>query len=151
MKKEMPVSSDNNQLSGASFQAMIQSYAAQQGWPLADINDHRAILQFKMPSGRAQTLYILKYENTLEFSVPSAAGFPSQDSIPHMLSTLLLQKNTKNRFGFWCIEEIGGKQVYSYMHNAELQLLTAEYFGRVVAVLVNECDAFEATLMKMMP
>jgi hypothetical protein len=137
-------------VAGENFQHTIQNYAAQQGWPLAGVDEQHAILRFDMPSGRVQTLYILNYKNTLEFSVPSAAGFPSQDSIPHMLSTLLLKKNTKNSFGFWCIMEIGEKQVYTYMHNAELQLLTPEYFRRVVVTLVNECDEFEAKLMEMM-
>jgi hypothetical protein len=133
-----------------NFQDTIQNYAAQQGWPLAGVDEQHAILRFDMPSGRVQTLYILNYKNTLEFSVPSAAGFPSQDSIPHMLSTPLLKKNTRNSLGFWCIMEIVEKQVYTYMHNAELQLLSPEYFRRVVVTLVNECDEFEAKLMEMM-
>jgi len=150
MKGEIALADTNEQVSDVNFQSTIQNYAAQHGWSLADVDEQHAIMRFNMPSGRVQTLYILNYRNTLEFSVPSAAGFPSQDSIPHMLSTLLLKKNTKNNFGFWCIMEIGEKQIYTYMHNAELQLLTPEYFGRVVVTLVNECDEFEAKLVEML-
>ncbi len=102
-----------------------------------------------MDSGRVQTLYILRYETTLEFSVPSEATFEDEDRIPHWLSTILLRRNAQNKIGFWCIEEIGKKQVYSYMHNAEMSLINQEYFARVILALIRECDNFEGILDKI--
>lgn len=133
--------------SGVNFKSTVQKYCAQNGWKIAEINNERAILKFGMESGRSQTLYIIRYASTLEFSVPSIAIFDSEDSVPHYLSTLLLKRNSEKKIGFWCIEQIGGKHVFSFMHNAELQLLTSDYFGSVVRVLIGECDNFEGVLL----
>lgn len=136
--------------SGVNFRGTIQKYCDHNGWNIADINDKRAVLRFTMESDREQVLYIIRYESTLEFSVPSLVKFDSEDDIPHYFSTLLLKRNSEKKIGFWCIEEIGGKVVYSFMHNAELQLINSEYFGTVVRVLINECDDFEGVVLEMM-
>ncbi len=133
-----------------NFKGTVQKYCAQQGWKIADIDDKHAVLRFTMNSGRNQTLYIIRYDSTLEFSVPSLAAFDSEDQIPHYLSTILLKRSSQRKIGFWCIEQIGGKQVYSCMHNAEMKLIDADYFAQIVRVLVNECDDFEDTLLKML-
>lgn len=136
--------------SGMNFANTIKKYCAANGWKIADLNDKRAILRFGMSSGRDQTLYIIRYESTLEFSVPSMATFDSEDNIPHFLSTLLLKRSSERKIGFWCIEQIGGKHVYSHMHNAEMQLIDSNYFAKVVRVLINECDDFEGVLIKIL-
>jgi len=136
--------------SGVNFANTIKKYCAANGWKIADLNDKRAILRFSMSSGRDQTLYIIRYESTLEFSVPSGAAFDSEDSIPHLLSTLLLKRSSERKIGFWCIEQIGGKHVYSCMHNAEMQLIDSNYFAKVVMALINECDDFEGVLVKIL-
>jgi len=136
--------------SGVNFANTIKKYCAANGWKIADLNDKRAILRFSMSSGREQTLYIIRYESTLEFSVPSMATFDSEDDIPHFLSTLLLKRNSELKIGFWCIEKIDRKHVYSCMHNAEMQLIDSSYFGKVVMALVKECDDFEGVLIEML-
>ena len=118
---------------GSNFRSTIQKYCAQNSWKIADLNDRRAILRFDMNSGRTQTLYIIKFETTLEFSVPSGLNFGSEDDVPHRLSTILLKRSAERKIGFWCIEEIGGKQTFSCMHNAEIQLLDSTYFATLVS------------------
>lgn len=135
---------------GATFERTIKQYCDDQGWQLADLNDRRAILQFTMESGRTQTLYIIKYDTTLEFSVPSALSYASTDDVPHQVSTLLLQRNAQKKIGFWCIEEIQDKKTYSCMHNAEVNLIDSNYFASVVSALIEECDEFEGTADQMM-
>ena len=135
--------------SGMNFAKTVRKYCAANGWKIADLNNDRAILRFSMSSGRSQTLYMIRYESTIEFSVPSMAAFGSEDDIPHFLSTLLLKRSSEKKIGFWCIEEIGGEQVYSCMHNAEMQLLDSDYFARVVRALINECDDFEGLLIEL--
>lgn len=136
--------------SGVNFASTIKKYCAASGWKIHDLSNERAILRFSMNSGRSQTLYIIRYESTLEFSVPSIAIFDSESDIPHFLSTLLLKRSAERRIGFWCIEVIGGKHVYSCMHNSELQLIDNNYFARVVRALINECDDFEDTLLQIL-
>ena len=81
--------------------------------------------------------------------MPSALAFDTEEEIPHFLSTLLLKRSRENRFGFWCIEEISGKHVYSYMHNAEMQLINPAYFERVSRALIIECDNFEQEISQL--
>ena len=94
--------------SGVNFAGTIKKYCSAIGWKIADLNDKRGILRFSMESGRNQTLYIIRYESTLEFSVPSIAAFDSEDNIPHHLSTILMKRSAERKIGFWCIEKIGG-------------------------------------------
>lgn len=134
----------------ATYKLTMQKYCANHGWKIADLNDRRMILKFNMESGRTQTLYVIRYETTLEFSVPSMLNFASENELPHQISTLLLRRNMENKIGFWCIEKIGEKFVYSYMHNAEMQLIDNEYFGRVVMALIGECDKLEGLILQLL-
>ena len=139
-----------NLFSGLNFTNTIKKYCNEADWNIADLDKEVAVLKFSMNSGRRQTLYIIKYESTLEFSVPSMAAFDSEEDIPDFLSTLLLKRNSEKKIGFWCIEITGGKHVYSCMHNAEMQLINQNYFMKVVRALINECDEFEETLKQML-
>lgn len=130
------------------FKNAIQECAAQNEWKIADLNDRRAILNFSMDSGRTQILYIIRYGLTLEFSVPSLVSFDSEADISHQLSTFLIAQNSQNKFGFWCLEPIGEKLVYSYMQNIEMQLLNSDYFGEIVRALIRGCDNFESFIIK---
>lgn len=132
------------------FEHKVKDYCRRWGWNIAEIDSSHATLIFTMASGRDQTLYVVPYQTTLEFSVPSMAMFEDLDDIPHYLSTTLLQRNASKKIGFWCIEIIGDNYVYSYMHNAELQLITPDYFGAVVRELVAECEAFEQELLNFL-
>jgi hypothetical protein len=136
--------------SGANFRVTIQKYCSQNNWRPSDINDRRAILKFDMKSGRTQTLYIIKFDTTLEFSVPSMINFSSEDDIPHYISTILMKRNRERKIGFWCIEIIGNKQTYSAMHNAEMKLMDSDYFALVIQALISDCDEFEGTIIKIL-
>jgi len=129
--------------SGVNFENTIKKYCAANDWRIAELDNKHAVLRFSMSSGRTQILYIIRFESTLEFSVPSMAVFDSEDDIPHFISTLLLKRSSEIKVGFWCIETIRGKCLYSCMHNAEMQLIDSGYFARVVRALINECDNFE--------
>lgn len=134
---------DLDLFSTSNFRYTIQKYCNQIGWKISDINERRAILKFNADSGNTQTLFIIRYENTLEFSVPSAVKFNSEDNVPGWMSTMLLCKNAEYKLGFWCMETIDYQKVFSIMHNAELSLINVDYFGRVILKLIEECDQFE--------
>lgn len=134
----------------SSFVSAVQSCSAQNGWIVSEISDRLAKLKFTMPSGRTQILYIAKYDYTLEFSVPSGVILDSEDEFPGLLSAKLLRRNAEQKVGFWCIEHISGKYVYSCMHNAEIQQIDAAYFARIVRALIKECDEFEGLVLKLL-
>ncbi len=139
-----------NSFSGAGFEALIRETAETMQWSLDEINETGAVLHFGMSSGRTQVLRILRFDGTLEFSVQSMAVFESEDNIPHYLSTVLLKVNARHKIGFWCLQEIEKKLVFSVMHNVELAHLDRQYLVNIVSVLIEQCDQFEGTLIKVL-
>ena len=141
---------DKDIFSGFKFRSTIEGYCRTIGWNISRIDNQIAVINFNMESGSTQTLFIVKYDSTLEFSCPSGLKFDDIDDIPHNLSTFLLGKNAEYKLGFWGIENIGGKQVFSIIHNAEMSLIDVIYFGRVVAKLIQECDDFERKIEELL-
>ena len=137
----MPSLADS--FSGSYFQQTIRNYCSDLGWRISNIDNRMATLRFDMESGQVQALFITRYESTLEFSVPSVFRFDTADEVPGYLSTLLLKWSAERKIGFWCLEEVGEKLIFSCMHNAEMQLIDVDYFAAVVRELINQCEAFE--------
>jgi DNA integrity scanning protein DisA with diadenylate cyclase activity len=125
------------------FRSLIQFYCNQLGWKVGEINGRRAIIKFQMPSGSTQVLFIIRFENTLEFSVPSSIYYNSTDNVPGWMSTMLLIENSKHKIGFWCLEDIEGRQVISIMHNAQIAMMSIEFFQIIIKNLLLACDKFE--------
>ena len=86
--------------SGTNYQATIRSYCNQLGWSIHDLNNLRAVLKFQASSGISQTVFIIRHENTLEFSCPSGVKFLNRDSVPGWISTFLLGQNSTYKLGF---------------------------------------------------
>ena len=124
-------------------------YCAEHGWNIAEINDRKAKLRFETASGSTQILYIIRFDTTLEFSVPGKFSFADEAEVPHRLSTILMGRNSEMKIGFWCLEKIQGQSLFSIMHNQEISLLDSEYFGVIVRKLVSECDEFEVAVDNM--
>ncbi|WP_217357045.1 MULTISPECIES: hypothetical protein [unclassified Dolichospermum] len=145
-----PMAIDKDLLSSFKFRSTIQNFCQTVGWNLYSIDDTIAILRFNMDSGSTQTVFIIKYDSTLEFSCPSSLKLDDIDDIPHRLSTLLLKKNAGYKFGFWSIKEIANKQIFSIIHNAEMSLIDINYFCKIVDRLIQECDEFEQAIANIM-
>ncbi len=137
---------DKDIFSSLKFRLTIENYCQTLGWSIYSIDNKVATLRFNMKSGNTQTLFIIKFDSTLEFSCPTGFKFNNIADIPHSLSTLLLMENKKYKWGFWCLEQINNKQVFSIMHNAEMSLIDINYFYKVVIQLVEECEKFEQVL-----
>lgn len=142
------MSSLKSLFSAANFKSTVKNYCQQIGWKIADIDDKHATLIFTMDSGRDQRLFLIRYEETIEFSVPSLIQIADEDDIPHQISTVLLKRNASKIYGFWAIEEINKKYTFSIMHNAQLELMNVDFFAAVVRSLISECDEFEDMLLK---
>lgn len=134
----------------SAFEKAIQAFAEANEWEAAELDADKAIFEFEMESGRTQTVYVIPYEDVVEFSVPSAASFESEEDIPHEASTILLQRNSQLKLGFWCMEEIEDEWCYEIMHNESFEELDEENFAEIVEALINECDEFEGILEEML-
>ena len=129
------------------FEGRVLGWATANGWVLNDLNPKRAVLKFDLPSGRTQTLYVIDLGPVVELSVPSILVFDSIEEVPRDLAVTCLRRNTKNTVGFWCLEQIEGKQAFSFMWNMPHHLLDAETFSQVVRALVVGCDELESDLV----
>lgn len=131
------------------FSAFINRMCSASNWVVRELDDEHAIIEFTLDQARSQTLFIFSFGDELEFSVPSFAAFDSLEDVPHFISSTLLQVNAKTKIGFWCLEQIGNKMVYSYMHNARMEMVDEAQFIDIVMTLVQRVDEFESLLMKM--
>lgn len=132
-----------------SFTTLISRMCNAHHWIVREIDEAHAVIEFKLNETRFQTLFIFGFDENVEFSVPSFAAFDSLEQIPHLISSSLLQINAKTKIGFWCLEEIGGKLVYTYMHNIKLSQLDEKLFGDIVMTLVQRVDEFESLLVNL--
>jgi len=134
----------------SNFEKTIRGYCQEIGWTPSVIEADYAKLKFEMESGHPKTLYILRLEEVLEFSVLSQLFFEEGDEIQSWMLTRLLLDNAKSKTGFWCIETIKNKMVFSFMHNAELRTLDCDRFAAIVTRLVGVCDDLETDIEAMM-
>lgn len=128
---------------GSYFKRAIKTYCEDHNWKIADIDADHAELEFRIHSKRKHSLYIVRYDTTVEFFVPSLPVLDTEEWRSKKFSRSLLQRNSQKKVGFWCIKEIKEKFFYSYMHNAELKLLDSEYFAQIIGGMISECDAIE--------
>ena len=137
-------------LNTVNFIQKIREFCNYHEWILNQIDSKSAKLRFQAPSGNTQTLYILRYEDTVEFSVPSGLAFDNLSEVNGDISTYLLNRNAQRKFGFWCLEKIQEKFVISVMHNAPISLIDVNYFGMISQALVAECDQFELKIAQIL-
>ncbi len=131
------------------FMPFLTRMCAAHNWVIREVDNEHAVIEFSVDKTRTQTLFIFSFDDYLEFSVPSFAAFDSPENIPHILSTSLLQINAKTKIGFWCVEKIGEKSVFTFMHNASLAQLDETLFGEIVTTLIQRVDEFENLLVRM--
>jgi hypothetical protein len=120
-----------------------------QNWKITESDPDHAVIQFAVDETRTQTLFVFGFDNSLEFSVPSFAAFDSLDNVPHLISSTLLQINAKTKLGFWCLEHIGERFVYTFMHNADLSSVDEVVFKEIVTTLIQRVNEFENLLENM--
>jgi len=121
--------------------------ATANGWVVHDLNAKRAVIKFDLASGRTQTLYAIDLGVVVELSVPSALVFDTVDDVPRDLAVTCLRRSAKTKVGFWCLEQIEGKQAFSFMWNLPHRMLDAITFGEVVRALVIGCDELESDVV----
>ncbi|HEX7557432.1 MAG TPA: hypothetical protein VF338_12460 [Leptolinea sp.] len=153
MENQTLAKTDDNELepeeSSSDFKVFILKMCAFHNWKVQQADNEHAVLEFAAGNERSQTLFIFGFDNEMEFSIPSFAAFDSMENVPHYISTSLLQINAKTKIGFWCLEQIGDKLVYTYMQNASISNLTEELFKEIVVAIIQRVDEFENLLMKM--
>jgi hypothetical protein len=139
----------NVEESQSEFLNFVTHMCAVHQWKITESDFEHAVIQFAVNETRSQVLFIFGFDTALEFSVPSFASFDSLENVPHIISTTLLQINAKTKIGFWCLEQIGDRLVYTFMHNTDMNGVTEALFGEIVTSLIQRVEEFETLLVKM--
>jgi hypothetical protein len=145
---------ENDNVSGSAsevdgFSGFITRMCKANNWNTRELDNEHAVVEFTLDQTRSQTLFVFGFDEELEFSVPSFAAFESLDKVPHFISSTLLQVNAKTKIGFWCLEQIGDKMVFTYMHNTNMKRVDEKLFNEIVTTLIQRVDEFENLLVKM--
>jgi 8-oxo-dGTP pyrophosphatase MutT (NUDIX family) len=128
---------------GEYFKRAVKTYCEEHHLELTDIDEDHGELVFALPADGKKRLYLTRYDSTVEFSLPGYTTFDSAEELPGVFSTSLLLRNARKKVGFWCIDKLKEKFVYSFMHNAELKLLDGRHFFNIVSGLIAESEAIE--------
>lgn len=134
---------------GEYFKRAIKTYCEEHNLELAEIDEDYGEVVFMIPVDRRKRLRLARYDSTVEFSLPGFTSSDSEDELPGILSTHLLLRNARKKVGFWCIDKIKNKFVYSFMHNAELKLLDSQHFFNIVSGLTAESEALEELIIEL--
>jgi hypothetical protein len=128
------------------FQAAIEEFAKDLGWEISELNETEAAVDLN----EEQSLFIDFNEDTLVFSIPSAAWFESKDDIAHEDSTFLLERNAEIKFGFWGLvemEEGWGYVLYydQFLPHKDINLdLNSQVIEEIIEGMLAEVDEFNA-------
>jgi hypothetical protein len=128
------------------FLEQMTAYCRKSGFSISQADEKSMSLRFDMESGRTQTIYIMDFDGSIEFSVPSALILEREGDLPHAISTDLLRKSRMNKIGMWVIEEIGGKFAYSLMYNVPMPSLAPDFFHTIIETMILQCEEFDAAL-----
>jgi hypothetical protein len=128
---------------GAYFKRAVKTYCEEHRLELTEIDEDKGELLLVIDDDRKKRLHLARYDSTVEFSLPGASTFNSTEDLPGSFSTNLLLRNARKKIGFWCVDKIRGRFVYSFMHNAELKLLDGQQFFNIVSGLIAESEAIE--------
>ena len=135
----------------SSFKKVVKDFADTNEWPIEWDGD-LATIEFEAESGNAQTLYIGEGDGVVEFDVPSAAAFDSENAVPDEACKILLKRNVLLPVGAWVLEEIDDQWCFSVMYNEDLEVLNNMEYDELadrVATLVEECDEFDRLWEKL--
>lgn len=126
----------------SAFERRVKDLAKRANLKVAETKSASAILTFTVGS-HTQPLFILDYSGIWEFSCPSIIAMENAFDIPHAIVLVVLERNSKNKRGFWCIETLNQKKTLEYMHNIRHDLLTPEEFSDICWGIVKEVETVE--------
>jgi 8-oxo-dGTP pyrophosphatase MutT (NUDIX family) len=126
---------------GTYFKHAIKSYCDESPLNLLQVDEDYAELEYRMANGDDRHIHITRCGSIIKLSIysPIIKSEGSADSF----SSLLLRLNSQNEIGFWCIEQVKDKALYSLTNSVQLKLSDSRHFVEIIAGLIGECDAIE--------
>ena len=131
----------------ASFDERLNELAGGTGLSIGALVGGKAKLAFQCKR-ETQTLWIVPYGDGIwEFSCVSVVIFPTLEEFPQPIVASTLAQNSKNKRGFWCIEDLNGRFALEYMHNIPEYLLDAQEFNTICWNVVTMVDNLESAIL----
>ena len=125
---------------------VLKSFCNAFGWPTEESDERVFRTEVPTESGERKTFWILSTDNLIELSVQSGLSFAEETGFPGIVSTMMLNLNSKMDYGFWCLESLSGNEVASVMHNIAPEDLDKATFRAIVTKMVSSCASFEKTI-----
>lgn len=138
----------------SSFEARIRTLAYQADLKVSGTTGRSAKLLFTFDVNgllTRQTVWIIPYDETWEFSCLSFIKERNPEAIPKVLLIYALQENSTNKRGFWTLNhyENSGNHVLEYMDNIAGALLTPAEFSNICWAVAKAVDGLERMLRRM--
>jgi hypothetical protein len=130
----------------ASFDVRVRDLANRANLTVGSLTGSRARLGFRCRRN-SQTLWIQPFSDGIwEFSCVSAISYYRPTDFPQSMLAMALVQNSKNKRGFWCLEQIRDTYALEYMQNFPEYLLTPEEFSRICWIVVENVDNLESAI-----
>jgi hypothetical protein len=125
---------------------VIRGYCNALNWTCDENGE--GVLSTEVPgeNGASKTVWVVANSEVVEISVQSGFAVDEDDDFPGIISTMMLNLNSKMEYGFWCLELLGGKQIASIMHNQAPEDLDKNTFRTIATKLVSACGSLETTV-----
>lgn len=125
---------------------VLKRYCDSLGWPTEEKSDTAFYTGVPGEQGENKILWVVSTTGLVEMSVQSGFAVDEDDGFPGVVSTMMLNLNSKMDYGFWCLESLSGKKVASVMHNQEPEDLDKQTFRNIATKLVTSCESFEKAM-----
>jgi hypothetical protein len=129
------------------FKEMMIEVSAALEWTVLNLEAESAEFDLTSGSGEIHTLIVTLHDDDLvEFDIPSAGVFDTEDDVPGDIAVLLLKRNMLLPVGAWALEEFTDDWAFSMVWTVpleELQRLSNEALQANVTTLLEEVDEFD--------
>lgn len=123
----------------------LAKYCGKYGWPYEEKAENTFYATVPGKDKESKILWIVLTDGLIEFSIQSDFSVAASEDFVGLLSTFMLNMNSKVDFGFWCIEELNDRKIASMMHNEAPEDIDQTVFKKIVDSMLNTCSILEET------
>lgn len=126
---------------GEYFKYAIRTFCDENQMNLLEGDENQVEVIYGAEAKDGRRIHITRRDSTIKLSVSSSLA-ESEDPASD-IATILLRLNSQNKIGFWGMEQVKDKVIYSLASSAQLKLLDSRQFAEIIDGLIKECDALD--------
>jgi 8-oxo-dGTP pyrophosphatase MutT (NUDIX family) len=126
---------------GEYFKYAIKTFCDENQLELLEGDEDHAEIVYRTKAKDSRHVHVTRRDSTIKLYV-SGSLVESEDPV-NTFATMLLRLNSQNKTGFWCMEQVKDKAVYSLTSSVPLKLLDSYHFAEIIEGLIAECDALD--------